>query len=124
MFALACKRRSKKKGSGDSFSPIITANDLAAGWASDHGDSLYSLVPGGEHELALRGVSIWTRSPAITNPTRFMCATFWSASRIEGALRRLGFLHDAGGSTIGDRKDFALGAAIDRFENAMKNLGV
>lgn len=44
---------------GDSVSPIIiTANDLAAGWASDpDGDSLYSLVPGGErqHELALRG---------------------------------------------------------------------
>lgn len=43
----------------DSVSPvIITANDLAAGWASDlDGDSLYSLVPGGErqHELALRG---------------------------------------------------------------------
>jgi len=58
MFALACKRRSKKKGWGDSFSPIITANDLAAGWASDpDGDSHYSLVPGGErqHGLALRG---------------------------------------------------------------------
>src|ERR1700732_2583338 len=44
---------------GDSVSPIIiTANDLASGWASDpDGDSLYSLVPGGErqHELALRG---------------------------------------------------------------------
>jgi Domain of unknown function (DUF4159)/Aerotolerance regulator N-terminal len=44
---------------GDSVSPIvITANDLAAGWASDpDGDSLYSLLPGGErqHELALRG---------------------------------------------------------------------
>jgi hypothetical protein len=44
---------------GDSVSPIvITSNDLAAGWASDpDGDSLYSLVPGGErqHELALRG---------------------------------------------------------------------
>jgi hypothetical protein len=44
---------------GDSVSPIIiTANDLAAGWASDpDGDSLYALVPGGErqHELALRG---------------------------------------------------------------------
>ncbi|HEY4846562.1 MAG TPA: DUF4159 domain-containing protein [Methylocella sp.] len=44
---------------GDSVSPIIiTANDLAAGWASDpDGDSLYSLTPGGErqHELALRG---------------------------------------------------------------------
>jgi hypothetical protein len=44
---------------GDSVSPIIiTASDLAAGWASDpDGDSLYSLVPGGErqHELALRG---------------------------------------------------------------------
>jgi hypothetical protein len=44
---------------GDSVSPIIiTANDLAAGWASDpDGDSIYSLVPGGErqHELALRG---------------------------------------------------------------------
>jgi hypothetical protein len=44
---------------GDSVSPIIiTANDLAAGWASDpDGESLYSLVPGGErqHELALRG---------------------------------------------------------------------
>jgi len=44
---------------GDSVSPIvITGNDLAAGWASDpDGDSLYSLVPGGErqHELALRG---------------------------------------------------------------------
>jgi hypothetical protein len=58
MFALVHERRSKKKGSGDSFSPIITANDLAAAWASDpDGDSLYSLVPGGErqHELALRG---------------------------------------------------------------------
>ena len=48
---------------GDSVSPIIiTANDLAAGWASDpDGDSLYSLVPGGErqHELALRaGVNL------------------------------------------------------------------
>ena len=45
--------------SGDSVSPIIiTSNDLAAGWASDaDGESLYSLVPGGErqHELALRG---------------------------------------------------------------------
>ncbi|MGH6811147.1 MAG: DUF4159 domain-containing protein [Methylocella sp.] len=44
---------------GDSVSPIIiTANDLAAGWASDpDGDSLYSLLPGGQrqHELALRG---------------------------------------------------------------------
>ena len=44
---------------GDSVSPIvITSNDLAAGWASDpDGDSLYSLVPGGDrqHELALRG---------------------------------------------------------------------
>jgi hypothetical protein len=44
---------------GDSVSPIIiTANDLAAGWASDpDGESLYPLVPGGErqHELALRG---------------------------------------------------------------------
>jgi len=44
---------------GDSVSPIvITSNDLAAGWASDaDGESLYSLVPGGErqHELALRG---------------------------------------------------------------------
>jgi len=44
---------------GDSVSPvIITANDLAAGWASDpDGESLYSLVPGGDrqHELALRG---------------------------------------------------------------------
>jgi len=43
----------------DSVSPvIITANDLAAGWASDaDGESLYSLVPGGDrqHELALRG---------------------------------------------------------------------
>jgi hypothetical protein len=58
MLALVRERRSKKKGSGDSFSPIITANDLAAGWASDpDGDSLYSLVPSGErqHELALRG---------------------------------------------------------------------
>jgi hypothetical protein len=44
MFALVCERRSKKKGSGDSVSPIIiTANHLAAGWASDpDGDSLYS----------------------------------------------------------------------------------
>ncbi len=45
--------------SGDGVSPIIiTANDLAAGWASDRsGESLYSLVPGGmrQHELALRG---------------------------------------------------------------------
>ncbi|HEY8006049.1 MAG TPA: DUF4159 domain-containing protein [Methylocella sp.] len=44
---------------GDSVSPvIITSNDLAAGWASDpDGESLYSLVPGGDrqHELALRG---------------------------------------------------------------------
>ncbi|MGH6795804.1 MAG: DUF4159 domain-containing protein, partial [Methylocella sp.] len=44
---------------GDSVSPIIiTANDLAAGWASDpDGDSLYSLLPGWQrqHELALRG---------------------------------------------------------------------
>jgi hypothetical protein len=44
---------------GDSVSPVvITSNDLAAGWAADpDGDSLYSLVPGGErqHELALRG---------------------------------------------------------------------
>jgi Domain of unknown function (DUF4159)/Aerotolerance regulator N-terminal len=44
---------------GDSVSPIIiTANDLAAGWASDlDGESLYPLAPGGEsqHELALRG---------------------------------------------------------------------
>ncbi|MGH6857273.1 MAG: DUF4159 domain-containing protein, partial [Methylocella sp.] len=44
---------------GDSVSPIIiTSNALAAGWASDpDGDSLYSLLPGGErqHELALRG---------------------------------------------------------------------
>jgi hypothetical protein len=36
MFALVRERRSKKKGSGDSFSPIIiTANDLVAAWASD-----------------------------------------------------------------------------------------
>jgi hypothetical protein len=45
--------------SGDSVSPIIiTANDLAAGWASDaDGESLYALSPGGrrQHELALRG---------------------------------------------------------------------
>jgi Domain of unknown function (DUF4159) len=56
MFALVHERRSKKKGSGDSFSPIITANDLAAGWVSDP-DGVYSLVPSGEyqHELALRG---------------------------------------------------------------------
>ncbi len=43
----------------DSVSPIIiTANDLAAGWASDQdGESLYALTPGGrrQHELALRG---------------------------------------------------------------------
>jgi hypothetical protein len=45
--------------SGDGVSPIIiTANDLAAGWASDaDGESLYALSPGGrrQHELALRG---------------------------------------------------------------------
>jgi hypothetical protein len=44
---------------GDGVSPIlITANDLAAGWAADpNGDSLYALMPGGprQHELALRG---------------------------------------------------------------------
>jgi len=89
MFALVRERRSKKKGSGDSFSPIITANDLAAGWASDpDGDSLYSLVPGGErqHELACAGVSIrCIRSPAITNPTWFMRAICWSPWRTERA---------------------------------------
>ena len=45
--------------SGDSVSPIvITANDLAAGWATDpEGEPLYPLVPGGnrQRELALRG---------------------------------------------------------------------
>ncbi|MEJ0094114.1 MAG: DUF4159 domain-containing protein [Methylocella sp.] len=45
--------------SGDGVSPIIiTANDLAAGWASDaDGESLYALNPGGrrQHEMALRG---------------------------------------------------------------------
>lgn len=44
---------------GDGVSPIlITANDLAAGWASGpSGESLFPLMPGGErqHELALRG---------------------------------------------------------------------
>ncbi len=45
--------------SGDSVSPIvITANDLAAGWATDpEGEPVYPLVPGGnrQRELALRG---------------------------------------------------------------------
>ena len=44
---------------GDSVSPIvITANDLAAGWATDpQGEPLYPLVPGGarQRELSLRG---------------------------------------------------------------------
>jgi len=44
---------------GDSVSPIIiTANDLAAGWAADEqGRSLFALIPGGprQHELAVRG---------------------------------------------------------------------
>lgn len=44
---------------GDSVSPIlITANDLAAGWAAGpDGEALYPLVPGGsrQRELALRG---------------------------------------------------------------------
>ncbi len=45
--------------SGDGVSPVIlTANDLAGGWAGDeYGEPLYPLVPGDarQHEMALRG---------------------------------------------------------------------
>ena len=45
--------------SGDGVSPIVlSANDLAAGWAGDeYGEALYPLVPGDprQHEMALRG---------------------------------------------------------------------
>jgi hypothetical protein len=50
---------SRSSKCADGVSPIlITANDLAAGWASGpDGESLFPLMPGGErqHELALRG---------------------------------------------------------------------
>ncbi len=45
--------------SGDGVSPLlVTANDLAGGWAGDdYGEALYPLVPGDprQHEMALRG---------------------------------------------------------------------